>query len=37
MVACMFIEISDSTYGISRKAEIIHDPKHTVMIGGVEG
>jgi hypothetical protein len=31
----MFIEISDSIYGISRKAKIIHDPKHTVMVSGV--
>ena len=28
----MFIEISDSIYGTSRKAKIIHVPKHTVMV-----
>jgi len=33
----MFIEISDSIFGISRKAKTIHDPKHTVMVSGVKG
>ena len=32
----MFIEISDSIYGISRKAKVIHNPQPTVMVSGVK-
>jgi hypothetical protein len=33
----MIKEISYGIYGISRIAKIIHDPKHSVMVGGVKG
>jgi hypothetical protein len=33
----MFVEIYNSIHGISREAKVIHDPKHMVMVSGVEG
>ena len=32
----ILIEIFDSIYGVSRETEVIHYPKHAIVVSGVE-
>jgi len=32
----IFIEIFDSIYGVSLETEVIHYPKHAIVVSGIE-